>query len=191
MFRPKGLKSVKQETGKSNEFDRFQTPEYALSPLWDFIPRHWVVWECAQGNGNIVTAFRKRGYQVVGTDILTGTNFFNHRPDSFDCVVTNPPYSIKTQWLMRCYQLGRPFALLMPITSFEQRNCEMFSKYGIEILMPIQRINFETPTGEGSGSWFKTVWFTHGLNIGRDITYCRLIREKQVPPMLADQSLGE
>lgn len=51
-------------------------------------------------------------YNVVGTDILTGQDFFTYRESDFDAIVTNPPYSVKYQWLKRCYELGKPYRIV-------------------------------------------------------------------------------
>ena len=93
----------------------------------------------------------------------------------FDIVLTNPPYSIKDDYLARCYQIGKPFALLLPIAALGgSRRQRMYAQYGIEIILLGGRIKLPTPSGKGSGSWFETAWFTHGLNIGRQLTFATL-----------------
>ena len=42
-----------------------------------------------------------------------------NKPVQFDCIITNPPFSLKQEFLQRCYELGKPFALLLPLTTFE------------------------------------------------------------------------
>jgi hypothetical protein len=47
--------------------------------------------------------------------------------------------------------------------------------YGVEVVFFDRRINFETPNKvEKSSAWFGTAWFTHGLNIGRELTFVSL-----------------
>ena len=81
------------------------------------------------------------------------------KPDYFDCIVTNPPYSLRYEFIKRAYELGRPWAMLMPLTTLEGRRQELFRRYGIELLLLNKRINFETPSGRGSGAWFPVAWF--------------------------------
>ena len=50
----------------------------------------------------------------------------------------------------------------------------LFEKYGIEVLLLDKRINFETPDGNGNGSWFATAWFTNGLRLGKQLTFAIL-----------------
>lgn len=157
--------------------DHFQTPPHALDPLWPYLPDKggWV-WDPACGKGNLVGAFRDRHYQIFSTDVEKGFNFLTWRPEfpieEIDYIVTNPPYSIKDEFLERAYDLGRPFAFLMPLTTLEGvKRQALFRRFGIEVVMMEKRINFETPSGKGSSSWFATAWFTWGLGIGRDLTF--------------------
>lgn len=158
---------------KQGSPDDFQTPAQALIPLFPFIKREWTIWECACGKGNLVNGLLSLHYTVFGTDILDGTDFLGYAPPVFDCVITNPPFKYKQQFLERCYALGKPFALLLPLTTFETgKRQQLFAKYGIEVIFFDKRINFEVPNKTGnSGAWFATAWFTWGLNIGKQLTF--------------------
>lgn len=101
------------DVSRSNEFDRCQTPAYALDPILPYL--HGVIWECAAGEGSLSNAFIRHGFKVIESDILNGQDFFRWQPELFDCIVTNPPFSSKFEWLERCYQLQKPFALLLPV----------------------------------------------------------------------------
>jgi len=155
--------------------DDFQTPKEALEPLLAYLKKEWVIWECACGKGNLVNGLKELGYSVHGTDIITGSDFLTTNYDKVDCIITNPPFSLKQDFLARAYQLGKPFAFLLPLTTFETaKRQELFKEYGLEVIFFDKRINFETPSGKGSGSWFATAWFTWGLNIGKEMTFVKL-----------------
>ena len=156
--------------------DDFQTPKEALIPLLPYLKREWITWECACGNGNLVRGLKEYGQMVFGTDILTGADFLTQTPNNFDCIITNPPFKYKQQFLQRCYELGKPFALLLPLTTLEtKKRQDLFAKYGLEIILFDKRINFETPNKvEKSSSWFATAWFTNGLNIGKQLSFATL-----------------
>ena len=161
--------------------DCFQTPPIALEPLYPHLKKEWIIWEPACGTGQLSTALAKRGFTVRGTDIIGGFDFLTFEPEHFDCIVTNPPYSLKEEFLKRCYALGKPFALLLPLTALEgQERQPLFEKHGVEIIIFDKRINFVTPEGkQASGSWFMTAWFTWGLNIGKQLTFAKLRDTKQ------------
>lgn len=156
--------------------DDFQSPKEAILPLLPYLNKEWTIWECASGKGNLSKALRERGFIVKDTDVLDGLDFLGNTDGIyFDCIITNPPYSLKEKFLEKCYKLGKPFALLMPLTALEsEKRQKMFRKYGINLLIPNKRYNFETPSGKGSGSWFATAWFCHGLNIPNNLNFVDL-----------------
>ena len=158
--------------------DDFQTPDYAVKPLLPYLQQSWHIWEPAQGEGNIVRFLCEQGYSIVGSDILTGTDFLTNMRDC-DAIVTNPPYRYKNDFLRRCYALGKPFALLMPLTALESKERQsLYRTYGLELLLMDRRIHYKTPSGKvenaGSNAWFATCWFTWGLNIGSALTFATI-----------------
>lgn len=158
--------------GRSNIF---QTPDHATGYILPFLKPEWTVWECASGQHQIVRVLEGAGHKVVATDILSGFDFMDPLLAAslkFDCIVTNPPYSIKDKWLQRCYDIGKPFALLLPITALgEQGRVSMFKRYGISVLLPPDRTMFISPNGTEDGTWFYTAWFCWGLGPPNQILY--------------------
>lgn len=165
-----------------NYSDSFQTPDYVLDPIIPLLKPDWIIWESAVGKGNLAKRFKNEGFRVIGTDINTGQDFLNYEPDNYDCIITNPPYSLKNEYLDRCYKLDRPFALLLPITTLEtDYRQRLFKQYGVEIILFNKRINYETPSGKGSGAWFASAWFTWGLGIGKQLYFYDLTAETNLP----------
>lgn len=172
---------------KTISSDYFYTPEIALIPLLKHIPKHWKIWECAAGKGHLVRLFHKHNYDCFGTDILDKDNSdflkYNLVPH-FDCIVTNPPYSLKKDFLIRAYDIGKPFAFLLPLTALETNDRQrLFEKYGLQIILMNKRINFYTPSGKGSGSWFATAWFTNGLNLKNQLVFEKIEKNDLQPEL--------
>ena len=188
------MKPKRTNTGnphKSHKMDQCQTPHYALDPLLPYLPKHWLIWESACGNGHIVTKLESEGYRVIGTDILSGADFFRSQPDSWDCQVTNPPYSerAKYDWIEHSYRLGKPFALLMPLETMAAAKAQKWlSRFGVEIILPDKRINFSMPNQgyNGGGAQFATAWFTFGLQIGSPLTFVKMHRYADAQPSLLE-----
>lgn len=158
-----------QMAGRS---DNFQTPIEAVEILIPFLRKDWIIWECAWGKGNLYNFLKDYGFKVIGSGIEF--NFLQNYIEC-DCIITNPPYSLKDEFLERCYSLKQPFALLLPLTALEgKRRGALYREYGIQLIIPNRRINFETPSGKGSGSWFQVAWFTYGLNLKKDLTFVEL-----------------
>lgn len=161
--------------------DACQTPAYAVDPLLPYLPEGLNVWEPACGEGLLEDALIDSGFSVVSGDILTGQNFFDYEPDRWDCLVTNPPYSIHFQWLERCYELGKPFALLLKVDILGTKTAqEMFGQYGIEVIFVSPRINYKMPRKgwDGGGAQFSTAWFTWGLEIGQQMTFAKIVPDE-------------
>ena len=163
---------------KQGSPDDFQTPEIALDCLIPFLNKNWNIWECACGKGNLVRGFERKGFKVYGSDIISNEtcDFLIWKPfQIFNCIVTNPPFSIKEKFLQRCYELGKPFALLLPLTALEsERRQKLFRQYGIQLIIPNKRFNFETPSGKGGGSWFATAWFCGNMNLPKDLNFVEI-----------------
>ena len=81
-------------------------------------------------SGLIVEGFTKFGYNIEPSN---GKDFFECVPrDVHDGVITNPPYSIKDKFIRHCYDLGKPFALFLPVASFQGAGRgKMFMEYGM------------------------------------------------------------
>lgn len=155
-------------------YDACQTPPEALEPLLPYIPTNYkTVWEPAAGEGLLAAGLRSR-FAVIASDILTGRNFFDWQPPGpWDMIITNPPFSIKYDWLLRAYNLGRPFALLMPVEMMAAKSAQVpFERFGVEIIL-MRRVNFKMPNKgfSGAGAQFPVAWYTWGLGIGRQLTF--------------------
>jgi hypothetical protein len=156
--------------------DEFGTPKEAIIPLLPYVKKEWRIWECAWGKGSLAKHFEKKGFEVCGSK---GVDFLKiPMPlEDFDCIITNPPYSMKEQFLQKCYEYGKPFALLMPLTALEgKKRGELFGKHGIQLIIPNRRYNFDTPSGKGSGSWFATAWFCWKMDLPKDLMFVRHIQ---------------
>jgi len=158
---------------KKGKNDELYTPEEAIMPLLPYLPKGKVYWEPTDfGGSNITKVLKGNGYQVISTHINQGFDFLKDEPDfEFDVIITNPPYSLKDEFLERAYELGKPFAFLLPITTLEgKRRGELFRKYGIQVLVLDKRINF---MNSKKNVWFNTSWFCWKL-LPRDLMFAQV-----------------
>lgn len=157
---------------KNGANDEFYTPSIAVDMILPFIPSHVSrVWECtAVKESQIVKILRENGYSVVATHLEDGYDFLKFEPSDYDMIITNPPYSLKTKFIKRAFELGKPFMFLMPITTLEgaERN-KMFRDKGIQLIIPDTRFNFMA--NKKSGAWFQTSWFTWKLGLNKDLIF--------------------
>lgn len=155
-------------------YDELYTPNEAIEMLLPYIPKKIkTIWECtAIENSNIVKVLENHNYKVIKSHIENGDDFLKYEPNHYDMIITNPPYSMKDKFLKRAFELNKPFAFLLPITTLEGLSRgKMFNEYGIQLLIPNKRFNFK-PTK--SGAWFQTSWFTWGFNLNNDLNFIKV-----------------
>lgn len=126
--------------------DEFYTPEYAILPLLPYLKPFNVIW-CPFDTlqSNFVKCLTDHGHKVIYTHISNGENFFMLNKEC-DAIVSNPPYSFKTEVIERLFQIGKPFAMLMGIVGvFEsQRRFNAFRTNGVEVLYFNKRVSYYT-----------------------------------------------
>jgi len=178
--------------------DLFQTPNYAVNLLIPFIPKNikWI-WEPACGDGKIVHALyasKDRPLVCYQSDIRISEtlvhnvkNFLTDEPpmlfDTNDwAIITNPPFSLKKKFYLRCLELEVPFALLIPAdySGWIIEACQN----GAEKIIPTRRIDYITPSGKtgksGHTADFHSMWLTKGFNLGKTETFVELsLKDKE------------
>lgn len=153
------INHVKQN-GKN---DLFYTPEIGIKPLLKYLDkqRFNTIWECTDsGVSNITKLLKKEGFNVISSDIVTGFDFLKNEPDfDFDCIITNPPFSLKDDFIKKCYEYKKPFALLLPITALEGvKRGSMYKDNGLEILVLDRRLCYMK---NKKSCWFNSSWFCY------------------------------
>ena len=128
-----------------NPNDEFYTPSYAIKPLLKYLEKYETIWCPFDTNDSLfVKELEKVGHKVIYTHILGGKDFFEYEPENYDCIVSNPPYSLKTEVLERLFNLDKPFAMLLGVVGiFEsQKRFNMFKYNDFEIMYFNKRISY-------------------------------------------------
>ena len=178
----------KLNSGSSS--DNFYTPPGPLIALLNVIqiPKDYTIWEPACGSGYICNFFSENGYVCAGSDLSGKYGFkFDFLKETWeelgwDCIVTNPPFSLKDQFLAKCYEYGKPFALLLPINAIGAGGRQkLYRENGVEIIMLGRRIhcqpNNDPNVTKGSSPKQELCWITNGFGIGQQITFYDLPKE--------------
>lgn len=170
------IEYMRQEAPDEN----YETPIEAVKVLQDnllWLGCKRVIWEPCDPSGvsNITKVFQQSGHKVISTG-LPGSDFLRMRrpPNGVKCIITNPPYSLKDQFLEKCFSFGIPFCLLLPITALEGvRRGAMFREHGIQVLILDRRVQFIP----GKSVYFNTSWFCWSSNnsmLKRDLIFAQL-----------------
>ena len=149
---------------KRGPFDELHTPAEATDFLVPYLLEldtedsfRPILWESAspkRGKSKLATRLEYHGFKTLEIKRNTGYDFFESSIISYDVQVTNPPYSMKLKWLERTAKLGKPAALLLPVTVIGVGQAHDFVTNCRVILLP-KRIDF---TGKGA-PWFSVAWF--------------------------------
>lgn len=66
-------------------------------------------------DSQFVRVLRENGFNTICSHIDYGQDFFEYEPEHWDVIISNPPYTNKRRYWERCLDLGKPFALLLPV----------------------------------------------------------------------------
>lgn len=135
---------MKMDKVASSGNDEFYTPLYAVEPLLKYIPATAKVW-CPFDTDEslIVSALRGHGCEVTHTHIKDKQDFFQLEKEC-DLIVSNPPYSLKTEVFKSLFERGTPFAMLVGVVGlFEsEKRFSLFEKYPHEVMWMNKRIAY-------------------------------------------------
>lgn len=147
---------------KNPKNDELYTPSYAVTPLIQYIKKGMKIWECTDfGSSEITKVFKENGFNVISTH-KNNFNFLTDKPDfDFDIIITNPPYTLKDEFIKKCYEYKKPFCLLLPITSLEgTMRGGLYRQFGIQVMVFDKRINFMKTK---KSNWFNCSWFCYNV----------------------------
>lgn len=145
---------MKMDKVASSKNDEFYTPKYAIDPIINYLKEKGFknVWCPFDTEKSLyVNILKSHGFNVTYTHIASGENgnFFNlikdnHFVDNFDVIVSNPPYSLKTEVLESLFDSKKPFAMLLGVVGiFEsQKRFDMFKNNIFEIMYFNRRVSY-------------------------------------------------
>lgn len=148
--------------------DEFYTPPYAVAPILPYIPKGKVWCPFDTNESNFVRMIAS-DHEVINTHIDFGQDFFNTDvPDGVNSIVSNPPYSLKTEVLLRLFNLGLPFAMLLGVVGlFEsKKRVNMFRKNEFEVMYLSTRVAYMTDYSSGKCDKqppFQSVYLCHKM----------------------------
>jgi len=141
---------------KLKKQDEYYTPEILVTPLLQYLKPNSNIW-CPfdTSNSEFVLIFKEAGHTIINGHISEGKDFFNYTPDNYDYIISNPPFSRKKDVLKRCYELGKPFALLLglPILNYQEIG-EFFLDKSLQLLIFDKKVSYDGNTASFNSSYF-------------------------------------
>lgn len=117
-----------------------------------------------------VDVLKERGFEVVTTD----TDFFvTEPPEGVQCIISNPPFSLKKAVMDRIKELNLRFCLILP---FQWLNDGVPLEYGHQVMFFRKRMHFNTPEGGLNKPRANCFVLSDGL-LNRNLTFIDKKRE--------------
>lgn len=163
----------------TKESDEQFTPSYGVKPLLEFLNPEVIktIW-CPfdDETSEYVKIFKENGFNVIATDIEHGYDFFKYEPiEKYDIIISNPPFSLKDKILKRIQELGKPFALLLPLPTLQGEK-RFGSLQNTQALIFDKRINFykdKAHTIGQSGAAFASIYICKDF-LPKDLIFKKL-----------------
>ena len=92
--------------------DFYPTPAWATEALLAYESFEGEVWECACGNGAMSEVLVNSGLSVYSSDLydrgygIPDVNFLTSKDWKLDNIITNPPFSLAADFILRALQLA-------------------------------------------------------------------------------------
>lgn len=164
----------------NREDNELYTPFYAVDHIMKYLPKDKIIWLPFDEEWSaFYQRLNEEGYKIVRSSLLNGNDFFEYEPDSWDLIVSNPPFSLKNEVLERIYSFNKPFAILLPLASLQGKARYKFFKQGIQILSFDTRIRFHNEEHmdkviNSNMSSFSTAYFCRDL-LPKDLIIEKLV----------------
>ena len=144
-------------TNSFNIKDEYYTPEILVKPILKYIKPHSVIW-CPfdTEHSEFVIALKNAGHKVTYSHIIYGQDFFNYEPqESYDYIISNPPFTKKLEVFKRLYKLNKPFAMIcgLPILNYQEVG-EFFLDKPLQLLIVDKKVSFDGNTASFNNSYF-------------------------------------
>lgn len=149
--------------------DEFYTPQYAIEPLLKYLKKNSrILCPFDTEQSNFVSLLKLNGHEVLHTHLSEGKDFFKLKKCNVDYIISNPPYSRKTEVLEKLFKLDIPFAMLVGVVGlFEsKKRFEMFKNNQFEIMYFDKRIAYFNDYDEQKPSLnppFSSVYVCHNV----------------------------
>ena len=136
---------------KKGKTDEWFTPKHAVKAIIPHICEFGTVWCPFDDNKSEFIRQIRTSHSIISSHINDGEDFLTFMPSSpFECIVSNPPYSLRNEILTRVFEIGKPFALLMNTNGLFDSSLrwDLFSKNSFTLFYLKGRVNYMKEPGE-------------------------------------------
>ena len=125
--------------------DECYTPYYAVRAIIKYVDKNKKIW-CPfdTEDSEFVKQLKENGNVVYNTHISLGQDFYSYEPDfTWDCIISNPPFTDKRKIFEKVLNYNKPFALIMSNTWLnDSAPKKLFKDKDLQLLMFEERMKF-------------------------------------------------
>ena len=127
--------------------DELYTPKILVEPIIQYLDPKWIIW-CPfdTDKSEFVLILKEKGFNVIHSHKDEGKDFFEYEPKYFDCIISNPPYSLKLKVLERLYSFNKPFGVILGLPIL---NYQIIGNFFID-----KKVSFNGKTASFNSSYF-------------------------------------
>lgn len=141
----KGVTLTNASAQDRNPYDFYRTPWEVTQALTDALQlTNKTIWEPACGDGDMASVLAENGNHVIGTELRNtgyghnGVDFLTTNFIECDWIITNPPFNLAVQFIERCIEFERPFAMLLKSQYWHSiRRLSLFQKHTPSHVLPL------------------------------------------------------
>lgn len=145
--------------------DEWYTPAAAVLPLLKFIkPNSRILCPFDTEESEYVKVLSKN-HTVFHSHIFEGKDFFQLSKPDVDYVISNPPYSKRTEILKQLYKWGIPFAMMFNSNGIfdSRKRFNYASNLGGELLFLYPRVDYSSLESESTAPPYMSCYWCYHL----------------------------
>ena len=161
--------------------DEWYTPEEAITPLLQYIkPDSRILCPFDTAESNYVKVFGK-DHEVIHSHIFEGTDFFTLDKPDVDYIISNPPYSKRTEVLRRLYDWDIPFAMMFNCNGiFDSKlRCNFAKNKGAELLFLYPRVAYIDTEGARSAPPYMSCYWCYKI-LPERLMFASIVEDNQL-----------
>lgn len=156
--------------------DECFTQAYGVIPILKYIPEGKIIWCPFDSKESEFVKNISKQNEVVYSHIDSGEDFFDYEPENWDIIISNPPFTNKRKFFERALSFNKPFALIGPMTWFNDSAIpKMFKEKNLELLIFDKRMRFLNNGIVNKKITFSSAYICHNF-LPKQIVFEELIR---------------
>lgn len=172
-----------------NSTDFYPTPPAVTIALIEFLGlKGKTIWEPACGAGHMADAILETGNNVIATELnyqgygTPDVDFLKAPLVECDWIITNPPFKYAEQFIDRCIEHKKPFAMLLKSQYWHSaKRYKLFQKHIPSFVLPLTwRPDFHFGSKGGSPT-MECIWTVWDAKPATNTTYMPLVKPTVKP----------